>query len=166
MILWRDIYFFFPSISLFFFNIAALTLLSALDLVQNSTDFITNKNLFVFTYGEPRVGDPGFSEYVDSTLKISRVVNGFDPVPQLPPRFLDYEHPSGELWISNPQQNPNNFINCKGPEDPNCSDSVSPFKLNLSFHDGPYFGVSMAACSSDNQITLQQLEIGLGYDKL
>ncbi|GBC10510.1 hypothetical protein RclHR1_00970011 [Rhizophagus clarus] len=145
---------------------AALTLLSALDLLQNSKDFKPNENFFVVTYGEPRVGDLKFSQFVDSQIKVSRVVNGGDPVPHLPPKFLSYEHPSGELWISNPPKSSSQFITCNGPEDSKCSDSLSLGQLNVKFHMGPYFGVSMRACKSDNNKSLNQFVTGLDFDKL
>ncbi|CAB4490724.1 alpha/beta-hydrolase [Rhizophagus irregularis] len=145
---------------------AALTLLAALDLVQNSTDFKANENLFVATYGEPRVGDLKFSKFVDSKLKVTRVVNGGDPVPHLPPKFLSYEHPSGELWISDPKKSSSEFITCKGPEDPKCSNSLPIIQLNAIFHMGPYFGVSMRGCKSNNDKSVGQLLSGLKFNKL
>ncbi|RIA95885.1 Alpha/Beta hydrolase protein [Glomus cerebriforme] len=144
----------------------ALTLLSALDLVQNSTSFIPNKNFFVVTYGQPRVGNSVFSKYVDKTLKVTRVTNGDDPVPHLPPQFVGYEHHSGELWISDPEKSTSAFVTCNGPEDPKCSDSVAVNQLNANFHMGPYFGVSMRACNAINQQSLNQLTSGLGVNKL
>ena len=144
-----------------FFIFIALTLLSALDLVQNSTDFVTNENLFVVTYGQPRVGNSKFAEYVDNKLKISRVVNGGDIVARLPPRILGYKHNSGELWISNPKKSSSEIVICKKEEDSRCSDSLPVFKLNTSFHNGPYFGITIG-CKSSNQASFEELESGLG----
>lgn len=50
--------------------------------------------------GEPRIGNPSFSAYVDSLgLSIYRTVNENDLVPHLAPEFLGYKHHGIEYWI-------------------------------------------------------------------
>ncbi|CAI2180123.1 12549_t:CDS:2 [Funneliformis geosporum] len=147
----------------------ALTLLSALDLLQNSKDFTKDKNnLFVFTYGEPRVGNSEFAKYVDSKLTVTRTVNGGDPIARLPPRFIGYKPHNNELWISNPTKSSFEVVKCDGPEDKKCSLSVSILKLNLSFHSGPYYGISMRACKDfrKTQSVADEPELKKAYDGL
>src|SRR5437899_3897 len=45
----------------------ALAVLTGLDFVQN-IDTLSSKNILVHTYGEPRLGNDIFAEYVDNVL--------------------------------------------------------------------------------------------------
>jgi len=59
----------------------ALAVLAAFDIAMN-TRF---KNLFVYTYGSPRVGDPEFASRFNQTVKNSiRIFNVHDIIPTLP----------------------------------------------------------------------------------
>lgn len=65
-------------------------------------------NIFVYTFGSPRVGNLAFSNFFDETIKNKfRVVNRYDIIPHLPPniKFLDhfpeYIHVGNEYWINN-----------------------------------------------------------------
>lgn len=60
----------------------------------------------VVTFGGPRVGSPDFVKHYNKTIKKStRVVNGFDPVPALPPKLVlekgkeFYKHTKTEINI-------------------------------------------------------------------
>ncbi|CAJ0871116.1 8252_t:CDS:2 [Entrophospora sp. SA101] len=125
----------------------AIATLTALDLVQNNKKLVSEENLFIFTYGLPRIGNQEFANFVDSQLKLNRIVNFEDAVPRLPPKFLDYKHSGSEFWISDPAKAPTDaIIECQGQEDNKCSLSVKPLKLNIRDHEGPYIGVSMEDC--------------------
>lgn len=53
----------------------------------------------IFTVGSPRVGNPAFAYYVDSTgITYSRSVNNRDIVPHLPPQSFGFLHPGVEAW--------------------------------------------------------------------
>lgn len=55
----------------------------------------------VYTYGEPRNGNPAWSSYVDSQLpNYYRVTHYNDGVPQIPPAILDFKHHGTEYWLS------------------------------------------------------------------
>ncbi|KAL4913205.1 Alpha/Beta hydrolase protein [Aspergillus aurantiobrunneus] len=64
----------------------------------------------VTTFGEPRVGNKAFVEYLDEVFhldahnskewKFRRVTHVNDPVPLVPPREWGYEMHSGEIYIS------------------------------------------------------------------
>ncbi|RUP45633.1 A serine protease triad forms the catalytic Centre of A triacylglycerol lipase [Jimgerdemannia flammicorona] len=101
----------------------ALTVLQALDFYQNAG--YTSKNMVIYTYGEPRVGDPTFSTYVDSLkLPFYRTVNRNDIVPHLPPESFGYKHHASEYWI---EDSAGTVVNCVIDEDSTCSNSVVPF---------------------------------------
>ena len=55
----------------------------------------------VVNYGMPRVGNQAFANFVDSQLdgRVAHVINREVPVPVLPPIFLGFHHPSGEVHI-------------------------------------------------------------------
>jgi hypothetical protein len=122
-------------------------------------NLVSEKNLFVFTYGSPRIGNEEFANFADSQLKINRIVNFEDPVPRLPPRFLDYQQSSKEIWISDPVKILNGgTVECQGQEDPNCSLSNNPLHLNIKDHNGPYFGVRMRNCSDINKNDIDNID--------
>lgn len=77
---------------------AAQALLAGLDFYQRDKR-ITVKNLSIYTIGSPRVGNPAFAYYVDSTgIPYSRSVNNRDIVPHLPPQKFGFLHPGVEAW--------------------------------------------------------------------
>ena len=64
----------------------------------------TAKTLSLFTYGQPRVGDATFVDFVNQNLggRMVRVVNNLDLVPRVPPRNTlgaHYGHCDGVVWI-------------------------------------------------------------------
>ncbi|CAO3682269.1 unnamed protein product [Umbelopsis ramanniana] len=68
----------------------ALAVLEALDLYQRDMRFTPN-NLQVYTFGEPRIGNPTFAYYATGTgIQVKRVVHERDIVPHLPPELLGY----------------------------------------------------------------------------
>lgn len=97
---------------------AALALLNAAGLAQAGV-----KNLEVWNFGQPRVGNKEFADYVDSQVKtIYRTINQQDIVPHLPPQDLGYHHVAREVWFPT---NYTIFVLCNDSgEDPTCSDSV------------------------------------------
>lgn len=52
----------------------------------------------VITFGAPRSGNAAFAEHVAARADVTRVVNGRDVVPAVPPRTLGYMHVPGP-WI-------------------------------------------------------------------
>lgn len=72
------------------------------------------------TFGLPRVGNQEFADMIDSLVRapsvcrtarglttektqfptFTHVTNQKDPVPDVPPRFLSYQHPQGEVHIT------------------------------------------------------------------
>ncbi|PKK62333.1 alpha/beta-hydrolase [Rhizophagus irregularis] len=126
---------------------AALTTFSALDLIHKAPELAKNEKLFISTFGQPRMGDDAFAKFVDDNIKAVRSIVRGDPVTRLPPSwpipFIGfYKHFGEELYINNPDQDPNAFQECNA-EDPNCSESVSLGQLSLKYHSGPYYGVNM-----------------------
>ncbi|EJD47805.1 lipase [Auricularia subglabra TFB-10046 SS5] len=93
-------------------------------------------------FGTPRVGNPTLANHVDATLgDFTRINNKQDPVPQLPPRFLGFMHPSGEIHISADDE----WLACPGPDSSvaGCLNDTEPSILNstASDHVGPYDGI-------------------------
>ncbi|KAG9300491.1 hypothetical protein G9A89_010118 [Geosiphon pyriformis] len=123
----------------------ALALLESLDLKQRIPTLKVNENFFVYTYGQPRVGNKIFASYVDRTIKLLRMTHTSDMIPHLPLRVLGYQHPSGELWIKHDKTaKTGGTLICKGVENPNCSNSIQNFKFGIKpMHNGPYFGIKV-----------------------
>ena len=77
---------------------------------------------FVYTFGQPRVGDANFAKYYNSLIDIHyRVTHSHDPVPHLPPEDFGFYHMATEVFY---KSEPNGtYIVCDGSgEDENCSD--------------------------------------------
>ena len=83
----------------------------------------------VYTFGTPRGGNAAFAAaYAAAALPAAfRVTHAEDPVPHLPPEFLNYLHPPREVFFPS-QANWTNFRVCSASngEDPTCSDSTYP----------------------------------------
>ncbi|KAJ9052289.1 hypothetical protein DSO57_1035718 [Entomophthora muscae] len=110
--------------------LAALRIQSALGLRWS--------RLKVFTYGEPRIGNAYFANYVNSLpLYIIRVVNENDLIPHLPPSSLDYVHHHTELYIGNGVPR---LCSRQASEDPSCS--VSRLDISIQAHND-FFGNSI-----------------------
>ncbi|TFK39676.1 lipase [Crucibulum laeve] len=95
------------------------------------------------TYGEPRVGNQGFVDYVNARYQVKRIVNKKDIVPILPGRFLGFAHVNGEIHIGNDSS----WVSCPGQDNTNsqCTIGYTPNILvgNPDDHSGPYDGVTM-----------------------
>eukprot|EP01096_Ripella_sp_DP13-Kostka_P016170 TRINITY_DN778_c0_g1_i1.p1 TRINITY_DN778_c0_g1~~TRINITY_DN778_c0_g1_i1.p1 ORF type:complete len:316 (+),score=138.24 TRINITY_DN778_c0_g1_i1:61-1008(+) len=120
---------------------AALSVLCAVDLVTSGTV----KNVTVYNYGCPRVGNQAFSNYYHSYVPITyRVVNGHDIVPHLPLESLGFYHVPMEVW-ENPSES-NTYQKCdpNNGEDPTCSDSQT---LDLSAYDHLHYMNQYETCS-------------------
>ena len=99
----------------------------------------------IVTFGTPRTGNAAWANSLAlSAPPISfRIVHAYDPVPHLPPEFVDYRHSPREVFY--PQSgNGTNFTVCSQTdgEDSTCSDSILPilpkdhnFYLNISIDD-------------------------------
>lgn len=73
-------------------------MLAGMDLYQRIST-ISGDNLSIYTVGAPRIGNPEFAYYVDSTdIPISRSVHNRDIVPHVPPQSFGYLHPGVEAW--------------------------------------------------------------------
>lgn len=62
-----------------------------------------------------------------------------DPVPLVPPQFLGYVHPSGEVHIVSTDDasgNATQTVACPGRENENCQDGNSLLKSSVSDHLG------------------------------
>ncbi|KAF8595784.1 lipase [Ceratobasidium sp. AG-I] len=116
----------------------AIAALDSLYLKLNLPPTITIKAV---TYGQPRVGNPEFANWIDLLVDdFSRVTNRNDPVPIVPGRFLGYRHASGEKHIKSPGV----WNACDGQDNTNekCSTGDVPNLIhgNLIDHLGPYEG--------------------------
>ncbi|KAF0887859.1 hypothetical protein E2562_004065 [Oryza meyeriana var. granulata] len=107
-------------------------------------------NVYLMTFGQPRVGNTAFAsyftKYVPNTI---RVTHEHDIVPHLPPYFFifphqTYHHFPREVWEHEVDGNTVYQV-CDGSgEDPNCSRSVFVFFWSASDHL-TYLGVDMEA---------------------
>ncbi|KAF5352086.1 hypothetical protein D9758_009374 [Tetrapyrgos nigripes] len=95
-------------------------------------------------YALPRVGNPGFADYVDAHASVTHINNKEDIVPILPGRFLGYAHPNGEVHILDSGA----WDVCPGHDntDSRCTtgDVSNILDGDLGDHDGPYDGVDMS----------------------
>jgi hypothetical protein len=117
-----------------------------------------NKNLRLYTFGEPRVGDMTFPNLISAysfANQIFRVVHENDIVPHLPPCCLTisnncpttagcpYQHPVEE-WYDNSMVPGSTWKACSttNGEDPTCSDS----QIDVSIPDHlVYFGLDVGS---------------------
>jgi len=91
-------------------------------------DFYVNYDVepqFVYTFGEPRVGNSQFASYYESKIyNQMRVTHHKDPVPHVPSEDMGFYHEPREYFY---QSNPNGtYTICEDiGEDPNCCDQYT-----------------------------------------
>jgi hypothetical protein len=76
-----------------------MAMLAALDLVS-----LYSAPVVVYTFGEPRVGNPALVKWATEVMpqgRQFRVTHKDDPVPRLPPLELGFLHVPHELWYDN-----------------------------------------------------------------
>ncbi|KAL5510976.1 hypothetical protein ACEPAG_3695 [Sanghuangporus baumii] len=108
----------------------ALASLGGVSLAGNFPDV----PLRVFTFGQPRTGNPAYANLAEELIGASNIYRGtetYDGVPTIPFQSWGYEHHGTEYWVSqDPNTDPNNVVQCTGHEDPNCSDSIPSSGIN------------------------------------
>jgi hypothetical protein len=95
----------------------------------------------VITYGQPRIGNQAFANYMDTNFPdLTRVTNQEDLIPIVPGRFLGFHHSHGEIHNEG-----STWYACSGQdnEDYACTTGYVPdiFWGNIIDHLGPYDGV-------------------------
>ncbi|KAH9942498.1 alpha/beta-hydrolase [Epithele typhae] len=97
-------------------------------------------------FGLPRVGNQAWADLFDSLFPtFAHVTNQNDPVPNVPPHALAFQHPSGELHITavDAASGDATVVECPGQENENCSAGNSLLDTSIPNHLGPYFsGIS------------------------
>ncbi|KAK7031453.1 lipase-3 domain-containing protein [Favolaschia claudopus] len=88
-------------------------------------------------FGLPRGGNQEWADFLDQNSPVTFMTNQNDPVPNVPPRFLGFQHSGGEVHIVDDSQN--NFVECPGQDNENCAQGNSLLKTSVSNHKGPYF---------------------------
>lgn len=86
----------------------------------------------VYNFGEPRVGDPAYAQFVGSKWPNSlwRYTHNRDPVVHLPPEAIGYQHLCTEVF----EDATGKLTTCALCEDPMCADQYSLSKKNGSDH--------------------------------
>jgi len=115
---------------------------------------------FVYTFGQPRVGEKNFATWYNSMIKYHyRVTHGHDIVPHVPPQALGFWHTNLEIFYPG---NPPTYQTCNtSGEDPSCSNQ---YTLDLSITDHlTYMGGTCCcpngeSCESTEAEVLDQLE--------
>jgi len=94
-------------------------------------------NVSVTGFGLPRGGNQAWADLLDKEIGVTFMTNQNDPVPTVPPLFLGFQHPNGEIHSVDDTQN--NFISCPGQDNKNCASGNSILDAKVSDHKGPYF---------------------------
>ncbi|KAI0630116.1 alpha/beta-hydrolase [Trametes polyzona] len=97
-------------------------------------------------FGLPRVGNQAWADLFDTLIpNFIHVSNQNDPVPNVPPHSLEFEHPSGEVHITavDSKSGDATMVDCPGQENQNCAAGNSLLDVSIPNHLGPYFaGIS------------------------
>ena len=85
----------------------------------------------ITTFGQPRLGNKAFSDYVDSLFPEGtyyRVIHTNDDVGQYPPAYFGYLHQGLEVWYDN-DEDLGHYKVCPGdPESPSCQNSLREYE--------------------------------------
>jgi len=126
---------------------AAVATMGAVMLRQQLPSSV-NMNTVVF--GLPRGGNQAWADLVNAELlpNFNHFTNQNDPVPTVPPRFLDYVQPENEVHIRavDSQGQATDVVACPGQENEHCSEGNSVLQASVANHIGPYFhNISMSS---------------------
>lgn len=92
---------------------------------------------YVYTYGQPRVGNQAFATFYESRIPNTfRVVNYADMVPHVPPSAFSFKHGGHEMWY-NPR-GMKTYKTCVS-EDPNCANSIGSTSMSTDDHQLSYY---------------------------
>lgn len=111
----------------------------------------------IYTFGQPRVGNQAFADFVDTVSGSKEEVIGsyyrtthtFDGVPQLPPQSLGYEHSRTEFFeldTKTGNQSAARTFRCYGQEAPDCNKGRGRGFINSAHL--MYSGVDMSGVQS------------------
>ena len=104
-----------------------------------------------FSYGEPRLGDHTFAQWVNAmNWTAARVVNYDDVVPHIFPPTDVYTHFGTEFWIESLGSNATRICGRSTTEDSTCSNSVAPL-YNILEHLS-YYGNSVLDCPAEDPV--------------
>ncbi|QKX55240.1 uncharacterized protein TRUGW13939_02332 [Talaromyces rugulosus] len=106
--------------------------------------------LEAYTYGQPRVGNGIFANYIDALAGASdddigifrRVTHYNDGVPLLPPRIFGFSHSLTEFWESTNKSEESTTYRCYGHESSECNDSAGGFGINAAHGSYAGFGAT------------------------
>ncbi|KAK9474406.1 lipase precursor [Dipodascopsis tothii] len=106
----------------------------------------------VVTFGEPRVGNGAFADYVDATFAggvLQRVTHLHDPVPRVPVG-LGYRHHGGELYITKGPLEPgaSDIVVCDGQESAACSAGEGVIRVLEVLRAHLEYFVTLGFCSA------------------
>ncbi|KAG9298058.1 hypothetical protein G9A89_018141 [Geosiphon pyriformis] len=135
---------------------AVYGILTILELLKNASV----ENIYMYSYGQPRIGNRIFADYVDQieNLLIARITFKDDFVTQMPVNAHDeYLHYALEYWIASEGCSCDDEIVFTCPpilreingyhyndENMNCNKQFN--EPNIESHNGPYFGYKMDIC--------------------
>ncbi|KAI9148075.1 Lipase (class 3) [Paramyrothecium foliicola] len=103
---------------------------------------IDRYELDLYTYGQPRVGNSKFSDFISNQPgRLYRVTHNNDIVPKMPFVLQGYAHTSPEIWLTGKPTDPNNWpiadvTTCYGSLNFGCNANLS---LPISFVDHDYY---------------------------
>lgn len=121
----------------------ALAVHAAVDIKTILPEITTGKQIYLYTFGQPRVGDKEFSEYIFSLYPntYKRVVHADDMVAHLPSKSNDFRHAGNEVWYKKSKWD-GKWKECENTpgsaENTGCSQSLW-FKWGIDTHVS-YFG--------------------------
>ncbi|PVH73391.1 lipase-like protein [Cadophora sp. DSE1049] len=100
----------------------------------------------VYSYGSPRVGNTAFASFVTAQEGVNyRMTHENDPVPQIPPSWIGYEHTSPEYWLTNGTATTDvyemeNVVVCEGLGNVGCNAGTGLIPISGDAHNH-YLGV-------------------------
>ncbi|KAJ7824121.1 alpha/beta-hydrolase, partial [Mycena leptocephala] len=112
--------------------LATMTAVMIKDAVDPSVD------VYMTGFGLPRGGNQRWADFLDSQVTRPHFrLQPKRPVPTVPPKFLGFQHSSGEIHIVDDSQT--NLVACPGQDSANCATGNNVLAVSVQNHLGPYF---------------------------
>jgi hypothetical protein len=111
-------------------------------------DTMDTYDIWLVTFGSPRVGNPAFVQALQSLDVMYRVVHYYDIVPHTPEERLGYLHVPHEIWYDEANTH---YVTCTDDayhEDDACSNRCAPTHCTSTSDHLNYMGIPMGSSSN------------------
>lgn len=108
-------------------------------------DVLYDYDIYLYTFGSPRVGNQHFVKSFPTTSHTYRITHYYDIVPHTPPESFGYQHIPHEIWYTEDNNMYKICYDNYSKEDIECSDSCAPVHCTSTSDHLNYLHIPMGS---------------------